>query len=66
VVELNGVTSEATHIYDPANRLLAGYRVLLNQWRMAFEIGAQNREKGVEPASVRPLFDLLMKRNGKP
>ena len=56
VVELNGVTSEATHIYDPANGLLAAYRVLFKQWRLAFEIGALCRARG---ARVTPLFELL-------
>jgi hypothetical protein len=59
VVELNGVTSEATHIYDPANSLLTGYRVLMEQWRMAFEIGAWNRQRGVKPVSVWQLLRLL-------
>jgi hypothetical protein len=63
VVELNGVTSEATHIYDPQNSLLNGYRVLLKQWRMAFEIGALDRERGLEPVSVRHLLRLLVKNN---
>ncbi|MDZ7343111.1 MAG: alpha/beta fold hydrolase [candidate division KSB1 bacterium] len=63
VVELNGVTSEATHIYDPQNSLLKGYRVLMKQWRLAFEIGARNRHQGIKPATVRQLFNLLMKKN---
>jgi len=63
VVELNGVTSEATHIYDPSNSLLSGYRVLMKQWRMAFEIGARNRQNGVVPASVGQLFWLFMGKN---
>jgi membrane protein DedA with SNARE-associated domain len=61
VVELNGVTSEATHIYDPANSLLTGYRVLMKQWRMAFEIGALNRAKNVTPVSATRLLRLLLK-----
>lgn len=56
VVELNGVTSEATHIYDPVHGLLHAYKVLFRQWRLAFEIGAQNRARGVRPT---PLFELL-------
>jgi hypothetical protein len=56
VVELNGVTSEATHIYDPAHGLLHAYKVLFRQWRLAFEIGAQNRARGVRPT---PLIELL-------
>lgn len=63
VVEVNGVTSEATHIYDPKNSLWTAYLVLFKQWRIAFEIGAQNRARGVAPVSLmrllRRLFDFL-------
>jgi hypothetical protein len=43
VMELNGVTSEATHIYDPKGNLWEAYKVMFAQWDIAFEIGAQNR-----------------------
>jgi hypothetical protein len=43
VLELNGVSAEAAHIYDPAISLWEAYRVLFRQWRIAFEIGAANR-----------------------
>lgn len=59
VLELNGVTSEATHIYDPKNSLLEAYRILFRQWRLAFEIGAKNRERGHEPDSLGDLITLL-------
>lgn len=52
VVELNGVTAEATHIYDPRTRLTDAYRVIFGQWRTAFEIGAANRDRGAKPASA--------------
>jgi hypothetical protein len=55
VVELNGVTSEATHIYDPHNGLLAAYRTLFEQWRIAFRVGAQNRARGFRPTPLRAL-----------
>lgn len=58
VVELNGVTSEATHIYDPAHGLLYAYRVLFRQWRLAFEIGAQNRARGARPTTLFGLAGL--------
>jgi len=61
IVELNGVTSEATHIYDPQNSLCNGYRVLMKQWRMAFEIGELNRAKNVMPVSATHLLRLLIK-----
>jgi len=57
IVELNGVTSEATHIYDPKFSLFDAYRVLFQQWRIAFEIGDLNRARGIRPASVAYLLD---------
>jgi hypothetical protein len=56
IVELNGVTSEATHIYDPKLSLFDAYRVLFEQWRIAFEIGNFNRARGTRPTSVTDLL----------
>ncbi|MFT7668965.1 MAG: pimeloyl-ACP methyl ester carboxylesterase/membrane protein DedA with SNARE-associated domain [Planctomycetota bacterium] len=56
VLELNGVTSEATHIYDPRTPLFEAWRVLFEQWRIAFEIGAANRLRGAKPASAADLL----------
>jgi hypothetical protein len=56
VVELNGVTSEATHIYDSKMNLLDAYRVLFAQWRIAFEIGHLNRARGFRSATLRELL----------
>ncbi len=59
VIELNGVTSESTNIYDPKNGLLDAYAILARQWRIAFKVGERNRRKGVRPAAVRELLDAL-------
>jgi len=59
VIELNGVTSEATHIYDPAVGLVAAYGALFEQWRLAFEIGAENVRRGAPTTSIRELMRLL-------
>jgi len=45
VLELNGVTSEATHIYDPKFGFLYAVRVLIKQWSIAYEIAAQVKKK---------------------
>lgn len=60
VIELNGVTSEATHIYDPNGSAFEAYRVLFEQWRLAFDIGAANRILGVEPTTLRELMGALL------
>lgn len=59
IVELNGATAEATHIYDPGNGLFAAYRVLFEQWRILLEIAAANRERGARPASWTELWRLV-------
>jgi hypothetical protein len=60
ILELNGVTSEVTHIYDPAVSLIAAYRALYGQWRLAFEIGAANAARGARVWSVAELAGLVL------
>jgi membrane protein DedA with SNARE-associated domain len=59
VVELNGATAEATDIYDPRNRLRSAYRTLFTQWRLLFEIGAENVARGTRPARFGELLALI-------
>jgi len=56
VIELNGVSSEPTYIYDRATTLGEALRALMLHWRAAFQIGAANRELG---APLTPLSTLL-------
>jgi membrane protein DedA with SNARE-associated domain len=58
VLELNGVTSEATHIYNPGYSLKNAWSVLFRQWELAFEIGKRNTEMGAETTP----FSQLMRR----
>jgi hypothetical protein len=62
IVELNGLTAEATHIYHPGSSLCAAYRVLFEQWRIAFAIGAANRAHGHQPTPLRELARLVRRR----
>ena len=62
VIELNGVTSEATHIYEPGASLLAGWRTLFEQWRLAFAIGRENAERGAPVTPIGELLRLLVER----
>ncbi|WP_419191286.1 alpha/beta fold hydrolase [Saltatorellus ferox] len=52
VIELNGVTSEATNLYDPKHSILASYRILFAQWALAYSIGARNAAAGAPKASA--------------
>ncbi len=58
IIELNGVTSESTNIYDPKFTLAGAYGVLFRQWQIAFAIGAENVKRGFRPVSLRTIFRL--------
>ena len=60
IIELNGVTSEATHIYDPQVGIVDAYRALFEQWRLAFEIGEENRSRGASQTSLWELMRLVV------
>ncbi len=61
VLEVNGVTSESTNIYDPKNSVVDAYRILFKQWRLAFEIGQRNIQQGSDKVSLRALFQHIKK-----
>jgi membrane protein DedA with SNARE-associated domain len=65
ILELNGVTSEATHIYAPGASLLAAYRTLFEQWRLAFAIGAANVALGASATGLGALVRLLRNRSAR-
>ncbi len=46
VLELNGMTSEAAHIYDPHYNILDAWRTLAQQWHIAYRIAWLNRQRG--------------------
>ena len=52
ILEVNGVTSEATHMYDPRYGFFAAHAILRRQWAMAFELAAERIRDGVQPATV--------------
>jgi hypothetical protein len=60
IIELNGVTSESTNIYDPKYSLLDAYRILFDQWRIAFRIGAANARVGARVSTVREIVSLVL------
>lgn len=56
IIEINGVGSEATHIWDRATRLRTAYLDQFRHYKIAFEIGAEMRRRGARPSSIRELF----------
>jgi membrane protein DedA with SNARE-associated domain len=64
IVELNGATAEATHIYDPDFGPLRGpvvaYRTLFRQWSIVFRVAAANRAAGARPLGARELLRRVL------
>jgi hypothetical protein len=56
IIELNGISSEATSVYDPANSLFRAYRTLFRQWEIIFAIAAENRKLGLPPTTLREIW----------
>ncbi len=52
VLEVNGVTSEATHMYDRRYGFFAAHAILRRQWRMAFDLAAERIRSNARPATA--------------
>ena len=59
VLELNGLTAEPAHIYDPRVSLLDAYKALWRHWSIAFRIGAFYRRRGRRLPTWRELIEGL-------
>ena len=58
VMEMNGVTAESAHIYNPGAPLLEAWKTMIAQWRLAIEIGEANIARGARPTSLPALWRL--------
>ena len=56
IIEINGVGSEATHIWDPTTRLRDAYRTQFEHYRTAFQIGAAQRGAGFASSGLWRMF----------
>ncbi len=65
VLELNGVTSEMTHVYDPRYSALDGWRTIAGQWRLAFAIGAANAARGARVSRLGELVREVLRARAR-
>ncbi len=59
VIELNGLTSEPTHLYDRRYGVGYAWRLLARTWSTAWAIGAANRRRGARPSSWLQILKAL-------
>jgi hypothetical protein len=56
VIELNGVTSEQTEMWDPKHSLWTTWRMQHTQWSRAFRVGSQCAQKGAKVSALRAVL----------
>ncbi|ETI62328.1 ATP-grasp domain-containing protein [Marinomonas profundimaris] len=56
ILEMNGASSEATHIWDRNTKLPDIFKTLLKQYRILFEIGALQKKRGHTSPTLRELW----------
>lgn len=62
IIELNGVSSEVAHIYDPDYKLLDAYRDVARHMRIIYKIASINHSQGFRYDSLR-LFLIDLKNH---
>ncbi|CAH0994289.1 hypothetical protein EMA8858_00398 [Emticicia aquatica] len=59
IMELNGVSSDPGHIYDPKYYLWNAYRDLMWHWKRAANISIVNQKSGVNPLPIKDIFAII-------
>lgn len=58
IMELNGVSSEPGHIYDPKNTVWNAYRDLARHWKIIADISIQQQQKGIMPIEPKIIWQV--------
>lgn len=59
ILEINGVSSEPAHIYDPRNSLSYAYASIRENMRIIYEISRQNHEKGIPYSAWAEIWQVI-------
>lgn len=59
IMELNGVSSDPGHIYDPKYYLWNAYRDLMWHWKRAADISILNQKNGIKPLPFRDIIAIV-------
>jgi hypothetical protein len=57
ILEINGASSEAAHIWDRNTPLKSIFSTLLMQYRLLYSIGAKQKKRGIVPPSLSELVN---------
>lgn len=62
ILEANGVTAEAAHLYSPGTSLSRAWKILLRQWQLAYAIGHENKKQGHAKVTLQEVMSALFSK----
>ena len=65
VIEVNGVSSLPTHMFDPRLSLLSAYRIFFEHGRYLASIAREMRDKPMQLLSLKEVLQLVRKNQGQ-
>lgn len=65
IMELNGVTSEPGHIYDPSLNLFRAYKDTAANMKLMFQVSQQSRKLGAQTTPASEMIRLIRQHFGK-
>jgi hypothetical protein len=63
ILEVNGAGAESTHVWDRKFGLFRAWGDLMKQYRLLFQIGRANRNRGFKPMSLREFLEWRRREN---
>lgn len=59
ILELNGVSADPAHIYDPNFRLLTAYKDVAKHWSILAKISRKQTKLGIKPIPIKTLWPVI-------
>ena len=59
IMELNGISADPAHVYDPDYKLLSAYRDIRWHWKRLADIHLENKRKGHLPISNHEMWSII-------
>ncbi len=59
IMELNGVSADPGHIYDPKYKLLQAYADIANHWKILADISIEQQKLGIKPIKWEILWPVI-------